>query len=46
VSYSNKKIEQQIAGYKVKMCKSKTKTKLMPLPSIRMVYRGTVITHW
>ena len=46
MSYSDKKIWKQIAGYKVEMCKSKTTTKPMPLQSIRMVYRGRVIIHW
>ena len=30
VSYSDKKIGKQIAGYKVEMCKSKTTTKPIP----------------
>ena len=33
--YSDKKIGQQIAGYKVEMCKSKTTIKTMLLPSFK-----------
>ena len=43
VSYNDKKNGKQIAGYKVEMCKSKIKTKLIPFASIRMVYGGRVI---
>ena len=45
MSYIEKKIGKQIAGYKVEMCKSKTTTKQIPLPSIRMVRRGRVIIY-
>ena len=45
VSYKDKKIGKQIAGYKVEMSKSKTATKPIPFPSIRMVCRGRLIIH-
>ena len=40
MSQSDKEIGQQIAGYKVEMCKSKTKVKLMPFPSFRKGLKG------
>ena len=42
MSYNDKKIGKQIAGYKVELCKSKTTTKPVLLQTIRMVYRGRV----
>ena len=36
---------QQIAGYKVEMCKSEIKVKLMPFPSFRKGLYGLVISY-
>ena len=46
MSYSDKKIGKQIADYKVEMCKSKTTTKPIPLPSNIMVQKGMMIISW
>ena len=45
VSYSNKKIGQQIAGYKVEMCKSMTTIKPCHCQAFKKVPMGRVMLH-
>ena len=46
MSYIEKKIGKQIAGYKVEMCKNKTKIKLIKFQALEKVCLSKVILLW